>query len=92
MRTEQHGFASWMGSMWLYTVLRFGLFFVLWGVLVWLGVTGLLAALIAIVLSVPLSFVLLAKPRARFAAQLEQRVNAAREARTKLDDDLSGDD
>ncbi len=85
-------FGAWMGSMWVYTVLRFGLFFVLWGLLVLVGLTGLFAALVAVVLSVPLSFVLLARPRARFAAQLEQRVNAARENRARLDDELGGDD
>ncbi|MCW2494770.1 MAG: hypothetical protein JWQ77_694, partial [Jatrophihabitans sp.] len=26
-------FAKWMGSMWLYSLLRFGLFFALWGLL-----------------------------------------------------------
>lgn len=84
-------FGAWMGSMWLYTVLRFGLFFVLWGLLFLAGVTGLFGALVAIVLSVPLSFVLLARPRARFAAQLEQRVAAARENRARLDEQLDGD-
>lgn len=84
-------FRSWFGSMWLYTVLRFALFFVLWGILVLVGLEGLLAAGIALVLSVPLSFVLLARPRARFAANLEARVNAARAARESLADELDPD-
>jgi hypothetical protein len=74
--------------MWLFTVLRIALFLVLWGIIYALGIEGLLAALIAAVLSVPLSFVLLAKPRAAFAAQLETRVNRARQARADLDREL----
>jgi O-antigen ligase len=84
----QSGFGSWMGSMWLYTILRFGLFFALWGLLVLLGVHGILGALVAVALSIPLSYVLLARPRAHFAAQLEQRVNASRVRRSQLDTEL----
>jgi len=81
-----------MGAMWLYTVLRFGLFLALWGLL-WLArVPGLLAGLIAIVLSVPLSYVLLRKQREKVAMNLEQRLTA-RQARTHdIDAKLSGDD
>jgi Protein of unknown function (DUF4229) len=85
-------FAGWMGSMWLYTVLRFGLFFALWGVLVLAGLHGYIAALVAVVLSLPLSYVLLARPRARFAATIEARVNAHRDNRAALDQKLSGED
>jgi Protein of unknown function (DUF4229) len=81
----QPRFGRWLSSMWLYTVLRFGLFFVLWGILVLLGINGLLGAVIAMVLSIPLSFVLLARPRARFAAVLEQRLEAQRARRAALD-------
>ena len=81
-----------LGAMWLYTLLRFGLFFVLWGLLYVARVPGLFAALIALILSVPLSIVLLRKQRARLANNLEQRVNA-RVARThNLDDKLSGNE
>ena len=81
-----------MGAMWLYTVLRFGLFLALWGLL-WLArVPSLLAGLIAIVLSVPLSYVLLRKQREKVAMNLEQRLTA-RQARTHdIDAKLSGDD
>jgi hypothetical protein len=85
-------FAGWMGSMWLYTVLRFALFFALWGIVYLLGVHEvLLAALIALVLSVPLSFVLLAKPRALFVAQLERRMEERKSARADLDAQLDPD-
>jgi O-antigen ligase len=84
-------FGKWMGAMWLYTVLRFGLFFALWGVLALCGVRGLIGAAVALVISVPLSFVLLAKPRQRFAEQLEARVAARRTGRAQLDAELDPD-
>jgi hypothetical protein len=87
---QQPSFGSWMGSMWLYTILRFGMFFALWGVLVLAGLHGFVAPVVALVLSMPLAFVLLARPRARFAANLEARVNAQRVRRESLDDELSG--
>lgn len=84
-------FGAWMGSMWLYTTLRFGLFGVLWGILYLVGLNGYLAALIGLVLSVPLSFLLLAKPRARFTAQLEARVNHRRVQLDDLEEQLDPD-
>jgi hypothetical protein len=77
-----------MGSMWLYTILRFGLFFALWGLLALLGVHGFLAPILALVLSVPLSFVLLARPRALFTRQLEARIAVRRADRAELDAQL----
>lgn len=74
-----------MGSLWGYTILRFGMFFALWGLLVLVGLGGLLAPLVALVLSVPLSLVLLARPRARLADNIERRVEASRAARHDLD-------
>lgn len=81
-----------LGAMWLYTLLRFAMFFLLWGLL-WLArVPGLLAAVIALALSVPLSYVLLRKQRERVAANLEQRVTARQAQRHELDAKLSGDE
>lgn len=81
-----------MGTLWLYTVLRFGLFLVLFAILWLLGVGGLLGALVAVVLSIPLSLVLLARPRAALARTIEQRI-AARNARADaLDRELQGDE
>lgn len=77
--------------MWLYTLLRFALFFALWGILLLAGLGGLVAAAVALVLSVPLSFVLLAVPRRKFAANLEARVEAQRAKRVRLDEDLDPD-
>ena len=81
-----------LGAMWLYTLLRFGLFLVLWGLL-WLArVPGLLAGLIAVVLSVPLSYVLLRRQRERVAANLEQRIIARQARQEQFDARLSGAD
>ena len=81
-----------LGAMWLYTLLRFGLFLVLWGLL-WLArVPGLLAGLIAVVLSVPLSYVLLRRQRERVAANLEQRITARQARQQQFDARLSGAD
>jgi hypothetical protein len=81
-------FGGWMGSMWLYTLLRFGLFFVLWGIAYLIGFHSLLGPLIALVVSVPLSLVLLSRPRQRFTQQLELRMQARQEAQQRYDDEL----
>lgn len=81
-------FARWMGSLWGYTILRFAMFFALWGILLLVGLSGFLAALVALVLSVPLSLVLLAGPRRRVAENIEARVSTARESRRTLDERL----
>ncbi|MGX7677642.1 DUF4229 domain-containing protein [Jatrophihabitans sp. DSM 45814] len=81
-----------LGAMWLYSALRFGVFFVLFGIL-WLArVPVFLAAVIAVFLSIPLSFVLLARPRARLAQNIEQRVEARKARGHDLDEKLAGDD
>jgi O-antigen ligase len=81
-----------LAAMWLYTLLRFGLFGLLW-FLLWLArVPGLLAGLIALVLSVPLSYVLLRRQRERMADNLEQRVLARQAKEQELDARLSGRD
>ena len=79
-----------IGAMWLYTVLRFGLFLALWGLLWVARVPGLLAAVIAVILSMPLSYILLSKQRARLAANLEARMAARQAQRHNLDAQLSG--
>lgn len=85
-------FRAWMGSMWLYTVLRFALFFAIWGILLLIGLSGIIALAGALLLSFPLSFVLLAAPRRRFAANIEARMELHRSQREQLDAELDGDD
>ena len=91
MTEKQPSFSRWMGSMWLYTVLRFGLFFALWGVMELVGLRGLVAALVGLVLSIPLSLVLLSRPRAAVAGNIEQRITARKHARDDLDARLDPD-
>jgi hypothetical protein len=91
-RPTRPSFARSMATLWLYTILRFGLFGVLFGVLWLLGVRGFLGVVIALALSVPLSFVLLARPRAALADTIEQRLAARRRRQTELDAQLRGDD
>jgi hypothetical protein len=86
--TERPSFAGWMGSLWLYTLLRFVMFAVLWGLLYLLGLGPLTAALFGLILSVPLSYVLLARPRARLAHNIELRVQARQQYREDLDAQL----
>lgn len=85
-------FRNWMGSMWLYTVLRFALFFAVWGILLLIGLSGIIALAGALFLSFPLSYVLLAVPRRRFAAVIEARMELHRTEREQLDADLDADD
>jgi uncharacterized protein (DUF58 family) len=92
MTQEQPRFAKWMGSLWLYTLLRFALFLALWGILLLVGLGGLLAALIALVLSVPIALFALSRPRAAVARQMEARVAARQHNRAELDDRLQHDE
>lgn len=80
-----------LGALWVYSLLRFGMFFILWGVLWLVRVPGFLAAVISLVLSIPLSFVLLRKQRERMARNLELRVEARRAKQHELDERLAGE-
>ncbi|MEO9138322.1 MAG: DUF4229 domain-containing protein [Jatrophihabitans sp.] len=91
-QAQEPQFGKWMGSMWLYSLLRFGMFFALWGILLLTGLEMLFAALLALVLSVPLSLVLLSKPRRAFTAQLELRVDAQRARKAEIADQLDPED
>jgi hypothetical protein len=55
-------------------------------------VHGYLAPILALILSVPLSFVLLARPRAQFTRQLEARIDQRRTDRAALDAQLEPDE
>jgi Zn-dependent protease with chaperone function len=76
----------------LYTAARVLIFVVLAG-LGWLaGLRGFLLVLVALVVSVPLSYFFLARQREAFAADLERRVNDRRARREDLRSQLRGDD
>jgi hypothetical protein len=81
-----------LAALWLYTLLRFAIFFGILGLLWLIDVRGFLGAVIALVLSLPISFVLLAKPRARLASNLEQRLQSRRARESEFDARLVGDD
>jgi len=78
--------------MWLYSLLRIALFLALWGIVVAAGLHAFFGAIVAGVLSIPLSWVLLAAPRAKLARVIEARLDAQRQQRAALDAELSGDD
>jgi membrane protein implicated in regulation of membrane protease activity len=90
--TQPPSFKRSLGTLWLFTLLRFGLFAVVWGILYAIGLEWFLAAVIALVLSIPLSLVLLAKPRAMLSQTIEQRIDAQKQRRAELDARLDGDD
>jgi hypothetical protein len=79
-----------LAALWVYTLLRIALFGVLFGLLWLFGVRGLLGAIVALVLSVPLSFVLLARPRQALVAGVTGQVEARRVRTSELDARLSG--
>ncbi len=84
--------AQSLGAMWLYSLLRFAIFFALFGLLYVLHVRGFLGALVALAMSIPLSLALLVKPRQRLAANLEQRIQARQAQRHDLDTKLAGEE
>jgi hypothetical protein len=81
-----------IGQFWVYTLLRAALFGAVWGALWLVNVRGMLGLLIAVLLSVPLSFVLLARPRAALAASLETRVAERKVREEQLRRRLDGTD
>ena len=85
-------FGRSVGSLWLYTILRFLVFGILFGLLWLVGVPAFLAAVLGLLLSVPLSYVLLAKPRAALAETVEARLRARRAHSEELSSRLKGDD
>jgi hypothetical protein len=77
---------------WVYSLLRIALLAVLFGLLWLFGLGGLIGAAVAVVLSVPLSFVLLARPRNAMTAAMMERLNVRQERTARLDEKLSGVD
>ena len=89
---SEPSFGRSMGTLWMYTGLRFLVFGVLFGLLWLVGVPAFLAAVLALGLSVPLSYVLLARPRAALAETVEARLVARRAHSDELSSRLKGDD
>ncbi len=80
-----------LAIMWIYSGLRIGLFLALWGVVYLLGLSGLVGAFVALVLSVPLSYALFGKQRRALAASLHDRMTVRQERTDELDSQLAGE-
>jgi predicted Kef-type K+ transport protein len=80
-----------LAVVWIYSLARIAVFGAIFGLLYLFGLRGLLAAAIAIILSVPLSFVLLAKPRANLAASMQRRLDLRTQRADELDARLGGE-
>lgn len=82
--------ASTLGAMWLFTLMRFGVFGVIF-VLLLLGRVPLFwAGVVALVLSIPISFVLLNRQRQKLVDNLAARMTAHQARSATLDEQLSG--
>lgn len=81
-----------MALFWAYTGLRVLVFLVLLGALWLVGVRGLIGVLVALVLGIPLSIYVLAAPRARLAAALQDHVDARNDHQASLRRRLNGED
>lgn len=76
----------------VYTAGRIAIFVVLVGLLWFVGLTGVLLYLAALVLSVPVSFLALARQRAALARHLERRMAERRSSRERFRSRLRGED
>jgi hypothetical protein len=76
----------------VYTVGRLLIFVGLAAVLYVLGLREFLLVLAALLLSLPVSYVLLVGPRARLSDEVERRISARRARREYLRSQLRGDD
>jgi hypothetical protein len=76
----------------IYTAGRLLIFLAVAAVLLLVGLRGFPLVLVALLLSLPLSYLLLAAPRAALGGELERRVAARRARREDLRSRLRGDD
>jgi hypothetical protein len=76
----------------MYSGARVLLFAAVAALLYGIGFRGLLLGAVALVVSLPLSYFLLARQRAAFAADVERRVTERRERKADLRARLRGDD
>ncbi|MGI8696194.1 MAG: DUF4229 domain-containing protein [Mycobacteriales bacterium] len=74
-----------------YTALRLGSFAIIAGIAYLLGLRGFLLVIVALVVSLPISLVLLRRPRAAMARQIADGLERRRRDRARVRDDLRGD-
>ena len=77
---------------WVYSLLRIALMAALFGLLWLFGLGGFLGAAIAVALSVPLSYVLLARPRNAMTAAMMDRLNVRQERNADFFEQVAGPD
>jgi hypothetical protein len=76
----------------VYTACRAAIFVVLTGLLWFVGLDGLVLVLAALVLSLPVSYLLLARQRAELSRQIERRMDQRRSRRESFRSRLRGED
>jgi predicted permease len=76
----------------IYTAARLLVLFAVAGLLYLLGLRGFLLAMVALLVSLPVSYLLLRRQREAFGADVERRLAARRARRTELRAKLRGDD
>ena len=89
---EHPGFGRSLGVFWFYTLGRVAVFGVLFGILWFFGIGGFLGAIIAVFVSIPISYFLLSRPRDALARNIETRVENSKMRRTTMDKRLSGEE
>ena len=75
---------------WVYSLLRIALMAALFGLLWLFGLRGLIGAAVAVALSVPLSYVLLARPRNAMTAAMMDRLTVRQERNADFDEQVAG--
>ncbi len=86
---------SWIGAVvrafLTYTVARLAIFAVVATVLYFVGLRSFVLVALALLVSLPLSYVVLRRQRLALAAEVEQRVEGRRRRRSELREQLRGD-
>jgi hypothetical protein len=81
-----------MRSFFLYTAGRLLVLFAVAALLYALGLRGFVLGAFAVVISLPVAYVLLARQRRALGAEVERRVETRRARKTDLRSQLRGDD
>ncbi len=81
-----------MRSFFLYTAGRLLVLFAVAAVLYALGLRGFVLGAFAVLISLPVAYVLLARQRRALGAEVERRVETRRARKTDLRSQLRGDD
>jgi positive regulator of sigma E activity len=91
MTSPQRRFGGFHPGL-VYTASRLGIFLVVTALLFAVGFRSFVLVLVALVISAPLSFILLKRQRMAFAERVEGRVSKRSEEKARLRATLAGDD